>query len=506
MIGTHVRVAPPIVPVGLIAAIAVAVGIGTAIGLTQSVLPLVVLVTGLGVIAIALRPELATVLFAFALYLNLPDVAVAFHDVPFAVGAGFVGLLAIPLAVWWLRTGAIVTWTAGLLPLLAFAGVALASALASANLDVALSWLVTFAAEGLLLYLLVTSVIRTHRTLEQVVWALLAAGALMAGLSIFQEVTQSYGTSFGGLAQITSRGIVVDETAIGEIRQPRLSGPIGEQNRYAQVLLALIPLAVYEIRQHGRSLAGGAASVAGVLILGGMTLTYSRGAMVGLALIAVAMLMLGYVRGKRLVVVVLLAGVGVLTAGPTLIDRVASLAAVEDAFAPDDTSGDGSLRFRATVNLAAWNVFMDHPLLGVGPGHFEAEYSASYANETGLDSFPSASQRPAHNLYLGIAADFGILGLTAFLFAIGVVGVRLFRARQWWWRRVQSRSDLATAFGLALLSYLVTGLFLHLAYMRFFWFLFALACTVIWVLERDRRTMELAPVADRPDVSQQAAG
>lgn len=481
----------PIVGGLLIFLIAVmsASAIGASVGLLQSPVPLAAVLVAIGGAAMMIRPEVATIVFAFALYVNAPDISVAFYGVPFAIAAGFVLLLAIPIVSFWRREKALLTRTPALLPLLAFSAAAILSTLLAVTLEPAVDWLATFAGEGVILYLLVTSAIRSGETLDRVIWAILFAGAVMAGLSVIQEVTQSYGQNFGGFAQITSRGIVVSESAIGEIRQPRLSGPIGEQNRYAQILLVLLPLAVYQFRRHGRSWMGGAALAAGAAILAGMTLTYSRGALIGLAVIAGTMLLLGYARGKQLVLIGVLIGAGAVTAGPVLVDRIVSLAAVEDAFSTEGGTSDGSLRFRATVNLAAWNVFLDHPVLGVGPGLFETTYSTRYANETGLNTFASGAQAPAHNLYLAIAAELGIVGLVAIAAAVGISLWRLIQLRRWWVSRDRLRSDLATAFALSLLAYLVTGVFLHLAYMRYFWFLLALANAAIWVLSRDQRAL-----------------
>ena len=44
----------------------------------------------------------------------------------------------------------------------------------------------------------------------------------------------------------------VRDTLNGKLLRPRLAGPIGEQNRYGQILLVLVPLAVSRIRAERR--------------------------------------------------------------------------------------------------------------------------------------------------------------------------------------------------------------------------------------------------------------
>ena len=47
-------------------------------------------------------------------------------------------------------------------------------------------------------------------------------------------------------------------------------------------------------------------------------------------------------------------------------------------------------------------------------------------------------------------------------------------------------ASLTQALLLALLAYLATGLFLQLAYQRYFWFIVALANAAVWICGRER--------------------
>jgi O-antigen ligase len=81
----------------------------------------------------------------------------------------------------------------------------------------------------------------------------------------------------------------------------------------------------------------------------------------------------------------------------------------------------------------------------------------------------------AHNLYLELAANTGLLGLGSFLGAVGVTLVSLARVRRRCLDRRPELASMATAFLLAIVSYLATGLFLSPAYARYFWLIMALA-------------------------------
>jgi len=82
---------------------------------------------------------------------------------------------------------------------------------------------------------------------------------------------------------------------------------------------------------------------------------------------------------------------------------------------------------------AAWRMFSDRPWLGVGIGNYEPVYPA-YA----LEGWPLALGH-AHNYYLNIAAEAGLVGLAAYLVLWGAAFWQAFRAIQFaqgYWRGV----------------------------------------------------------------------
>jgi hypothetical protein len=68
--------------------------------------------------------------------------------------------------------------------------------------------------------------------------------------------------------------------------------------------------------------------------------------------------------------------------------------------------------FRVGENLAALEMFRDHPVAGVGPDNFELRYPV-YAQRVALDPRPEV--RGAHSLYLESLAETGIIGTVAFV-------------------------------------------------------------------------------------------
>ena len=200
-------------------------------------------------------PNVATLVVIFILYTNAAVVAVRYHGVPMAVGTVFPLLLALPLGYYLLvrREKLVITPVLPLIVLLLI--IQLLSALFSAEPSVSVPVLTASAIEGLAIYFLVTNVVRTPQVLMRVIWVLLAAGALMGGLSVYQQVTKTYSRNYGGFAQMSNAAFKTgEEESYTEARQGRLAGPIGEQNRYAQIMLMLVPLGLFQFFG-GRSVA-----------------------------------------------------------------------------------------------------------------------------------------------------------------------------------------------------------------------------------------------------------
>jgi hypothetical protein len=68
--------------------------------------------------------------------------------------------------------------------------------------------------EGLVPYFLLTNVIRDFSTLRRATWALLLAGSLMGGFTLYQRATHTEDRIYGGLAQM---GTDVTLTASGPV-------------------------------------------------------------------------------------------------------------------------------------------------------------------------------------------------------------------------------------------------------------------------------------------------
>jgi O-antigen ligase len=179
------------------------------------------------------------------------------------------------------------------------------------------------------------------------------------------------------------------------------------------------------------------------LLLAAVVASLSRGAWVGVACGAGGMACALGRRSRRWALGALglgalglaLGGAGLLPA--FLADRLASVARylmVFDAGAVTPTPQNFALVERMAQMQAGWRMFLAHPLTGVGPGNFTPAYPA-FAVGTWY-----ASRGHAHNYYIHIAAEAGLIGALAYLALLAGVAYQaigtLRRAKSTLWRSV----------------------------------------------------------------------
>lgn len=330
-------------------------------------------------------------------------IAVAFLLAP--LNAGLAGSRAwMPAAVWiaFLLAVSLSGRTEGdelrLPPLgplvLGFLAVTLLSVTQAAHPGAATSFLRT-TATGIALFFVIARTVRTRRQASWVFGGAVAGGALI-GL---------YATSLYLRGAPSSVGFI---TASGRLI-PRVTAGFGQPNQLAGFLALVVPLAIAGVvfSRRGRLAYGLAAATA----LIGVYASFSRGALVALAV--VPLIFLG--RGRSWLFVPLL-GLALVAGTPSL---------VRERFAAGG-GGGAEVAGRADFWRAAVHIWGDHPVLGVGPGEFGETYAGTRV-PGGKNFLQATSFEPpphAHNLELNLLAEQGLVGLVAFA-ACFVAGVRL---------------------------------------------------------------------------------
>ena len=457
-----------------------------------------IVLLGMAIAALA-WPEMVTLLVIAAFYSNAVAIAVQFHGVPFVAGAGVPLLLLLPLSHFLIVQREKIIIHPLLLPIILYHGVLLVGTIFSRDVDIAAANLLRNLLEGLVLFFLITNVVRTPATLRRTIWTLLVVGALIGLLGFYQILTGSYSNNYGGFAQVSNAAFDTGQTTLlGAVEQPRLAGSVGEQNRHAQVMLMLVPLGIF-LAMGIRSLAPRTLVLSmTALVALGVATTFSRGAALAFGVMVIVMATFRYVSLRQLVVAIVVVGLVVGVAVPQYSVRVLKLRGliglVDKSNVTETTKPDGSLKKRSTEMITAALVFADHPVIGVGPGMFKYYYQ-EYAVRVG-ENIQHGMTRQAHNLYLGIAADSGLLGLLFFFTIIVMLFRALTRTRRRLLERNPAMANLAAGFVLALVVYLVTGIGLHFAYVRFFWIIVALAAVTSTLGDQLADQAEQPPAAE----------
>ncbi|MGX7829132.1 O-antigen ligase family protein [Actinokineospora sp. 24-640] len=248
---------------------------------------------------------------------------------------------------------------------------------------------------------------------------------------------------------------------VGMVEQgwTRASGPLEDPNDLAYFLVAALPLVITLLPgatpSRGRRLLVGLA--AGVLVLGTVA-TLSRGGALALGA-AVLWLLLRRVLRVRVLAGAVLA-CGVLVAGLAMDERAIE-ALREKAFIAGTNVDTRELRWAAAGRMLA-----DSPVLGVGPGGFRGAYAATSHNAELDEQVPVA-----HEMYLEVGAELGVVGLALFLVLIGLTAVLSERVL-----RAGGDRRLVVAVQASLLAVLVASTFLSQQYYLPLWFLAALVC------------------------------
>ncbi|MEK7730208.1 MAG: O-antigen ligase family protein, partial [candidate division KSB1 bacterium] len=339
----------------------------------------------LGGIYLYKNPELATLVFVGVFYSNAAVLAYQFHGVPQIVAAAAPLLLGLPLAYYvFVRREGLVFDRVLLLMFIYLVTLILAT-LSAKDVLLGLNEIGNYFLEGLVLYFLVLNVIRSLTMLQRVFWALVFVCSLLGALTIFQELSNTYDKNYWGFAQ-RKKTIDFDELDYEEYSgAKRAEGPVGEQNRYAQLMVVVLPIGLYLFMTERAPRRKWLALLGTGLTFSGVLLTYSRGTFLALGLVFFLIVCLGYIRprhalagGFALVLVVALAL-------PDYVNRVVGLLDIAklQTASSDTRALDGSLRGRFAQNLAALYVFADYPLVGVGPAHFSKFYVLPYGNAVG---------------------------------------------------------------------------------------------------------------------------
>ncbi len=439
-----------------------------------------------------LNPEFTTLAVLFVLYTNLTVIATRYHGIPTFVAGSFFLLLGMPLLYFYFIRRLPIIVNSALLLMVGYLVAMVISAAVSRDFVTSVDRMATFFLAGIVLYFLIINTIRTKELLRKVTWTLILSGFFMGTISLYQELSGSYNNALGGLAQVKDAQISTGEVDISgeKIKRRRLAGPIGSKNRYAQIMVVLLPLAFFRIRGESSRFLRVLAVLSMIPILAGIMLTFSRGAGIAILFVLVIMVFLKFIKIRYFFLAIVFCISVMLVAVPHYFNRIyLSYVGITNVLSGQVHKADGSVRGRTTVSLAALKTFFDHPFFGVGPGQ-TSSYIPEYASEIGFRKI--SGTRRAHNMYIEELSDNGLFGASWFFAIILATLFKLNQTRRFHKKWGTDGENIASGFLLSILAYLFTAIFLHLSYVRFFWLLIALAGACVKIYGQESRAESVA--------------
>jgi len=413
-------------------------------------------------LALLMRPQLALCLLAFAVPFG------SIREWPLGpINVGIAELLVLVLSLSWAakmmsQRRLVIPRPPLLLPMVLLLAAFSLSTLAASSLALSTKELVKWL-EVLVVYLFMAS--QVDRCWGKwIVLSLVAAGSIEALFGVYQF--------FG---RVGPEGFVL----FG--RFMRAYGHFAQPNPFAGYLGLVVPLA-YGLglqtldlwrgkvtrartkmrdalsRVAGMSVSWGSVAVTLVAIM----MSWSRGAWLG---VTAALTVVTVVRSRRTRVALLGAAIlaaYVLGAGgaeylpSSLAERFSGLlpyVSGVDVTRVDINDANWAVIERTAHWLAAIDMFADHPWIGVGIGNYPVAY-ADYALGRWRDPLGHA-----HNYYLNLAAEAGLVGVVAYLMLFGAAIVQAWRAAH---RSVEAESEASVFRYWPAVSLGVLGVLVHL--------------------------------------------
>lgn len=279
--------------------------------------------------------------------------------------------------------------------------------------------------------------VRTRHHCERIAQAFMFLGAFLGALAVAERVLAFELASFSG-------GELFLDRAVGF----RVSGPFTTPDVLAVCLLLCFAMTLFWLQANrDRLLLGGSVAV---LELAGIVLTFFRGAWIAALIIAVVAYGLRPKRFERL-------------GGVALVGLLIGIAVFVESYGSSQlgqrVANTQNVNSRIATYEQSFQLFRQNPIFGIGASQFTL--SSQDVQPLNLVTFGGTNAIPyAHNSYLFVLAEQGLLGILPFLvlsYASGSLARRLLRL-------ARSRVDtlFASALVAALLGYLLMSMELEM--------------------------------------------
>jgi putative inorganic carbon (hco3(-)) transporter len=323
--------------------------------------------------------------------------------------------------------------------------------------------------KDILIAVIVVILVQRGPTFRRVLWTLITVGFLLGTLSVYQYFTGTFDHSYGGFAVSQKHQI------IGTIDDFRSTGPIGDPNFFAEIMVVLVPISLERFLHEKRLILRGIALWTFIVCVLTVIFTYSRGGF--LAMVVGGIVFFVFYPPKRFQIPIIIFSTLVFASllPPNYVNR---LSALTELFKPRPSLriDERSLQGRLSENLTALEMIKSHPLFGVGLSSYTHLFP-EYSKKIGIALV--ATEREAHNLYLEVAAETGIIGFSVLILVLGVCLKTIIDARKKFHQeKMEDYAAMVTGFLAGWIAYLTAAMYIHNAFPRFFFLLMGIALSL----------------------------
>ena len=215
-----------------------------------------------------------------------------------------------------------------------------------------------------------------------------------------------------------------------------------------------------------------------VVLVMAVIATQSRGASIALGASIIYLVMRGHSKARGMMWLVVLVGIVMMFAPQAYFDRMDTI---------KDFETEGSAQGRIMAWKSAMRMAVDHPVIGVGAGHFGVKFGVEYRPPgVGRTEMPWLN---AHSIYFLTLGEYGFTGI---IFLLGIIISNLLRnektiasVRKIKVTIVEDRRILTVAMQASLIGFTVGGAFLSGLYYPHLYILAALSESCFLIAEKE---------------------
>jgi len=450
--------------------IGIIIGIGV-VAVGQFTLLLFVLVSGIVFLLSLYYKEAGLVVLVFTSYTRFSDILIEYNNLPSFAKPLLAFLILSILVRWAIFREAPKGWesSAILFGLLSIAS--LGSLIYSPAPDRVLVRLIDDLKDTIIAIVVVV-LLQSNFAFRRTTWTLILVGVFLGSLTVFQYITKSFDNVYGGFA------ISLQHQIVGEIDDYRATGPMEDPNFFAQIIVVLIPISFERFLHEKTGILRLIALYSAGICIFTVILTYSRGGLLAM-IVALAVLLFVYPPKRKYVPVILFSTLLVMyMLPPNYLDR---LFALSSFFRPGNSSRveELSLEGRLSENLTALEMFKSHPVFGIGLNTYSYLFPV-YSKNLGLALV--ATERDAHNIYLEVIAEMGLVGFIIFSLVLVSAFRSIMVARKIFLiLNDKNFAGMCIGYFAGMVGYFTAAAFIHNGYPRFFYLILGIAFSLNYV-------------------------